>query len=69
VDEQLLSLVAEIRLEHVPPHYMKSILDDPWLQKVPPPSPFPSLLLPPAMIFWKIWECSTRCASAKMDAC
>ena len=36
LEEQLLSLVGEIRLEHVPPHSMTSILDDPWLHKVPP---------------------------------
>jgi hypothetical protein len=38
LDDQLLSLIGEIRLEHVGPHQLKAILDDPWLQLVTPPT-------------------------------
>lgn len=34
VDEQLLTLIGEIRLEHIMAEHLNSILDDPWLHQV-----------------------------------
>ena len=33
-EEQVLSLVSELRLEHIDPQRLSEILDDPWLQEV-----------------------------------
>lgn len=34
VDEQLLTLIGEIRLEHIMAEHLNSILDDSWLHQV-----------------------------------
>ena len=33
-EEQVLTLLSELRLEHIDPQRLSEILDDPWLQEV-----------------------------------
>lgn len=40
VEEQLLMLIGEIRLDYIMADHLEAVLDDPWLQQVPSCFPF-----------------------------